>query len=82
MAPLNSLDNIMEAIRLLDLEAQPLTEVRSEDLVTMVNMLARQRTELRQLNLTITNYKVRLNNAISDGLKAMSERTPRLDVHA
>jgi len=80
VAPLNSLDNIMEAVRLLDLEAQPFTEVKSEDLVMLVNEITRERLKVRQLKTQITGYEIRLSNAISDGLKAMSKHTPRLDV--
>ena len=82
MAPLNSLDNIMEAVRLLDLEAQPFTEVKSEVLVMLVNEITRERLKVRQLKAQITGYEIRLSHAISDGLKAMSKHTPRLDVRA
>ena len=82
MAPLNSIDNIMEAIRLLDLENQPFTDVKSEDLVVLVNEITRERNKTRALKQQIIGYEVRLSNAISEGLKAMSEQTPRLDVRA
>ena len=79
-AKINTVDNIMEAIRLLDLDNQPFIDVSSEDLVVLVREIISTRHQVRTLKQTVTNYEVRLSNAISEGLKAMSQQAPRLDV--
>ena len=82
MSQLNTVDNIMEAVRLLDLDNQPSTDVRSEDLVALVNEIAQQRLAVRGLLKQLKGYEIRLSNSISDGLRAMSQHPPKLDVRA
>ena len=77
---IDSADNIMKAIRLLDLEAQAYTEVKTADLITLVVEIEAERRVSNQLSRELYRAEVRASNAIAEGLKIMSEATPKLDV--
>ena len=77
---MNSVDNIMKAIRLLDLDNQPDTTVDTKDLVALVNEIVIVRREATQLSRELYRAEVRASNAIADGLAIMAESVPRLDV--
>ena len=79
---IDSADNIMKAIRLLDLEAQTYTEVKTADLVTLVVEIEAERRVSNQLSRELYRAEVRASNAIADGLAIMAEAPPRLDVRA
>ncbi len=79
-AKIGTVDNIMEAIRLLDLESTPQVAVDSQDLVAIINEIVAQRNEVRTLKALVMSKERNLNNALHVGFKYMSEQIPHLDI--
>ena len=83
---MSSVDNICQAIRLLDLESQSDTVVETKDLVALVNHIAVLETTDRVNKMQISRLERRLSQAISEGLAlasmSLDDEIPRLDVRA